>query len=255
MNASTVNAGGGHVEVASYALGLLEEHDRAAFERHLPGCPACRGELAGMRELAAVLDGMPLIEPVVPAAGPDPAVVDDLLRRRARRERRGRAGRALLGVAAGAVLLAGALGAGAALGADRGEQAERADRAGRSGTAAPPTSDDAASVFRTGRQVAATDGRTGVAGRIAFESKAWGSRVAMRLGRVRGPLECELVAVDGRGRAHAVAGWAVPAKGYGLPGSPAPLTLQGGTALSPSQIARFEVRALGDGRTLLSVPA
>ncbi|MFC9978151.1 hypothetical protein ACFVH6_45330, partial [Spirillospora sp. NPDC127200] len=155
-------------------------------------------------------------------------------------------GRALLGVAAGAVLLAGALGAGVALGADR---------ADRSGAAAPPPSDDAASVFRTGRQVAATDARTGVAGRIAFEPKAWGSRVAMRLGKVRGPLECELVAVDGNGRAHAVAGWAVPAKGYGLPGSPAPLTLQGGTALSPSQIARFEVRTLGDGRTLLHVPA
>ncbi|WP_067480694.1 anti-sigma factor family protein [Actinomadura hibisca] len=234
---------GRHIEVASYALGLLEEPDRAAFERHLPGCPACRGELAELRGLAEVLEGMPLIEPVPPPAGPDPAAVGDLLRRRARRERRGRTARALLGAAAGVVLLAGALGVGVTLGADRAEPD------------VPPPSDDAASVFRTGRQIAATDGRTGVAGQIAFEPKAWGSRVAMRLGKVRGPLECELVAVDENGRAHAVAGWAVPDKGYGLPGSPAPLTLQGGTALSPSQIAHFEVRTLGDGRTLLTIPA
>ncbi|MQY09386.1 anti-sigma factor family protein [Actinomadura macrotermitis] len=48
-----------HTDVAAYALGLLEEPDRRAFEGHLPACPACRHELADLRGLAAVLKELP----------------------------------------------------------------------------------------------------------------------------------------------------------------------------------------------------
>ena len=45
---------GEHTDVGAYALGLLEERDKRAFEHHLAGCPSCRAELAelsGMKEL------------------------------------------------------------------------------------------------------------------------------------------------------------------------------------------------------------
>ncbi|NDU77791.1 hypothetical protein GWI34_35045 [Actinomadura sp. DSM 109109] len=234
-----------HVDVGAYALGLLEEPDRRAFEAHLATCFGCHEELGALSGLAQTLDGIgPIADPVeaMPAA-PDPAAVTDLMRHRIRRERRGRAARALAAVAAGVVLLGGALGAGYTMGADRGPAATAPD----GGTA---------QLLREGSAVSATDAGTGVTGTVATQGKAWGSRVALRLSKVRGPLACELVAVDGRGEAHTVAGWAVPAKGYGLPGSPQPqLALQGGTALRPEQIDRFEVRTIGEGRTLLTVPA
>jgi hypothetical protein len=48
-------------------------------------------------------------------------------------------------------------------------------------------------------------------------------------------------------------GWKVPNKGYGVPGSPAPLVAEGGTALSRADISRFEV-TLDGGGTLLTIP-
>ncbi|WP_242906993.1 zf-HC2 domain-containing protein [Actinomadura terrae] len=233
-----------HVDVGAYALGLLEDPDRRAFEGHLRSCPGCAEEFGALRGLAATLEG------ITPDAGPAPAppepvVVADLLRRRARRGRRRRAARAVTGLAAGAVLLAGAAGAGFTAGADH-------------GTSARP---EAEAPFPDGPRLTAADAATGASGTVTARQALWGSRVGLRLTRVRGPLECELVAVDRAGRGHPVAGWSVPAAGYGLPGSAAPmLTVQGGTALRRSDIARFEVRTTGDrvaggGRVLLTVPA
>ncbi|QKW37259.1 zf-HC2 domain-containing protein [Actinomadura sp. NAK00032] len=234
-----------HIDVGAYALGLLEEPDRRAFEAHLASCASCHAELGTLRGVARTLDGIgPIAEPAgAPPVPPEPAVVADLMRHRTARRRRHRAARALAAAAAGVVLLGGALGTGFTLGADREPPPA-------------PQDDGTAALLRDGHRTSAADAGTGVTGTVATQEKAWGSRIAMRLGRVRGPLECELVAVDRRGEAHTVVGWSVPAKGYGLPGSPQPaLALQGGTALRPGEISRFEVRTIGTGRTLLTVPA
>jgi hypothetical protein len=48
-------AAGHHADVAGYALGALNPHERARFEAHLERCPACRAELAELREAADLL--------------------------------------------------------------------------------------------------------------------------------------------------------------------------------------------------------
>ncbi|GAA4083229.1 anti-sigma factor family protein [Actinomadura miaoliensis] len=257
-----MTTGTSHIDVGAYALGLLEEPDRRAFEAHLSACMPCHEELAVLRGVAAQLHGMPPIEDPrdVTPVPPPPEVVSDLLRHRARKVRRGRAGRALAGVAAGVVLLAGAFGTGLTMAGDRTGDGGGTGDGGAAAVGAGPSvrvvDGSVETLMRDGHRLTASDPGTGVTGTVAMESKLWGSRVGLRLSKVRGPLQCELVAVDRAGRAHTVAGWSVPAKGYGLPGSPAPLTLQGGTALTPAEIARFEVRTIGQGggRTLLTVP-
>ncbi|GAA4241714.1 anti-sigma U factor RsuA [Actinomadura meridiana] len=239
-----------HIDVGAYVLGLLEPPDRRAFEDHLPGCAACNAELAELRGIAETLDGIgPIAEPADAAAvpaPPEPAVLSDLLRQRARRERRHRTALALAAAAAGVVLVGGALGTGVTLGS------------GRDPAPSPPDAATSA-LLRDGTRMSASDAGTGVSGTVATQGKAWGSRIGLELSRVGGPQECELVAVDRDGRAHTVAGWAVPAVGYGLPGSVQPkLVLQGGTALRPREISRFEIRTTGGlagrNRTLLTIP-
>ena len=46
-----------HALVGAYAVDALDDVERAAFERHLAECPACRAEVAGLREAAAVIGG------------------------------------------------------------------------------------------------------------------------------------------------------------------------------------------------------
>jgi len=55
------------------------------------------------------------------------------------------------------------------------------------------------------------------------------------------------------GNNRAVTGWFVPAPGDGVPGHPAPLLVQGGTAIDLGSLARFEVTVV-NGRTLLTIP-
>ena len=60
------------------------------------------------------------------------------------------------------------------------------------GPTAPP-------VAVAGQRHSATDPGTGVAGTVGLVSKAWGTQVTLDLSKVRGPVECELVAVSKTG--------------------------------------------------------
>ena len=44
-----------HYDVASYALGVLDEHDAARFEDHLIECPQCAYELESFVQVADLL--------------------------------------------------------------------------------------------------------------------------------------------------------------------------------------------------------
>lgn len=262
-----------HTDVGAYALGLLEESDRRAFEAHLATCRSCQAELrefGGMAQLLGEVrqnppsEGLPgehSEQPGRHAGPPGPtapfgagvpadqrsAPVVDLLRRKADADRSRRRGRTVLAIAAGVALLAGGGAIGVVLGGD--EPAGQHNMAG-------PMPGPAEQLLLTGARSSGTDPKTKAAGVIALETKGWGTHVALELKNVRGPLECELVAVSKSGAKRVVTGWAVPPKGWGVPGSPDPGMLHGGTSFKRDQIARFDVMILGgerDGERLLSI--
>ncbi len=224
-----------HTDVGAYAMGLLEPQDRRAFEDHLAGCPACTAEVGQLAPMAGLLRGVGPVEAAgaedAGAAAPADATVTDLIRRRAAAQRSRRRWQVALGSAAAAVLLAGGIAI---------------------GTATAPQGQPAALVV-TGQKHSATDPATGVAGTVGLTAKTWGTQVTLDLSGVRGPLECELVAVSRSGARRVVLGWLVPAAGYGVPGHPGHLDVEGGTAISPNDLARVDVNVVG-GRTLLSIP-
>ncbi|GAA4628129.1 anti-sigma U factor RsuA [Actinoallomurus vinaceus] len=256
-----------HTDVGAYALGLLEEDDRLAFEAHLAGCPDCSAEVAdlsGMRELLTDLrlepeaglgtegpveigHGAARLEDAAPGAARQDAPersadVTSLLRRRRAAARRRRRGTAILSAAAGVALLAGGVTVGAAVAGHGGGMVMTHDHANMP-----------ADLLGWGETHSATSPRTGASGIVAMEKKAWGTHVALDLGNVKGPLTCRLVAVNRSGQRHVVTEWAVPPKGYGVLGSPDHLQVHGGTAVSREDLARFDVEVEGGG-TLLSIP-
>ena len=270
-----------HTDVGAYALGLLEEDDRRAFEAHLQNCPACRAELGGMAGLADALSGVGSIADeimgldengppgpnaypgpgaVPPGAAPPGAVppprtdagagnapppgVIDLLERRRRAEKRHRRGTYLIGSVAAAALLATGLTVGSAIGGD-------------GGTGDDHTHQPAQALVIWGERHNASDAKTGASGLVGLESKGWGTHVGLELRGVHGPLKCKLEAVSKTGVRDTVTTWAVPNKGYGVPGQPNPLIVHGGTAIPRQDLARFEVRIDNggtDGGSLLSIP-
>ncbi|MGH3659897.1 MAG: anti-sigma factor family protein, partial [Micromonosporaceae bacterium] len=83
---------------AAYLLGALSAADRDSYELHLGECAECRGELAGLAELPALLSRLPtataerFTAPEAPAEWPADALLERILsaageRRRAERRR------------------------------------------------------------------------------------------------------------------------------------------------------------------------
>ena len=220
-----------HTDVGAYSMGLLEEQDQRAFEDHLAGCPACAAELAELSPMAALLRG---VEPISAGEEPTDGKVTDLIRRRARQQRHRRRWQVALGAAAGIVLIGGGIGVGIAAAPQH---------------PGPP----APALALTGQRHSATDPGTGVAGAVGLVAKAWGTQVTLDLSNVRGPAECELIAVSRTGQRRVVMGWLVVAPGDGVPGHPAHLVLRGGTSIPRDDLARVDVDVV-NGRTLVSIP-
>ncbi|MFF5111232.1 anti-sigma factor family protein [Streptosporangium sp. NPDC000509] len=230
-----------HTDVGAYALGILGEPDRTAFSDHLATCPSCTAEL---RELSGVADALagigPLRDDAAGAGEGNPAEVVNLLRRRRTADRRARRGTFVIGAAAAVTLVAGGIAAGTAISGESGNVPV--------GHSAHGPAEEA---YRTGTPLAGK-GASGVTGGLVLETKGWGTHAVLELKGVKGPLECELVAVSPTGERRVVTGWAVPERGYGVPGSPEPLYVHGGVAWGPAGIDHFEVRTNG-GDTLLTV--
>ncbi len=228
-----------HTDVGAYALGLLDEDDRLAFEAHLLHCRSCEVELSELSGVAHALTGLGPVEDAPRHRGRPPEVID-LLRRKQAADRRTRRSTFLIGVAAAVTLVVGGLTVGAQFG---GQSAPPMARSAQPGPAEQ--------FFAMGTPLPGV-GADGVKGGLVLESKGWGTHAALELSGVKGPLECELVAVGKNGERRIMMGWAVPTPGYGVPGSPDPLYMHGAAALPVDKIDRFEVLTTA-GRKLLTV--
>jgi len=218
-----------HTDVGAYALGLLEDRDKAVFEAHLATCASCKAELSTLSPVADLLTGLEPVE--LPGDAEAAQAPVDLLRRRAEASRR----RVRWQIAVGAAACVAALGGGVVVGI------------------AATTHHTQGTVALTGQLHSATDPATGVTGTVGLVPKTWGTQVTLDLAHVHGPVECQLIAVSKAGEQKVVSGWFVPAPGDGVPGHPAHLLVQGGTAIQLGNLARFEVRVV-QGQTLLTIP-
>ncbi|MFC5822590.1 anti-sigma factor family protein [Nonomuraea insulae] len=224
-----------HEDVAAYALGLLNQEERADFERHLDGCGICASEVGAFAAMGELIKGVHP-DDLLPSP-PDPQVESLLVRRAATERRRRTFHRGFMSAAACLVVAAGIF-------------------LGVSSMTSTPNPDSihspARDLLMTGRTYPVSDATTGVSGVVGLEDKGWGTHVALELKGVKGPLQCQLMAVGDDGRSEVVASWGVPEKGYGVPGSPDPLVLHGGTSLPQSDLNHFTIQTL-DGKTLATV--
>ncbi|WP_052867109.1 zf-HC2 domain-containing protein [Streptomyces niger] len=239
-----------HTDVGAYALGVLDAAHAARFEEHLAGCDRCAAELDGLLGLGPLLAGLaddgtgtpPSEATLVPT--PSRRVLSGLLSEVAAVRRRGRRRRLALVAAAVALIVGGPLATLAVTG-DAPQQPTRA--------VGP-----AEQMYDSGRDKhTAVDPVTKVAAGVAMADRPWGTSVALRLGNVKGPLTCSLIAIGKDGAEQTVTTWAVPYGGYGIKGgttkwSRQPLYTNGGAAMSRAAIDRFEIRTL-TGRRLAAV--
>ncbi|MEU2512674.1 anti-sigma factor family protein [Streptomyces syringium] len=233
-----------HTDVGAYALGVLDEADAARFEEHLAACGRCAAELDDLMGLSPLLGELKECspDPRMLDARPGPALLDRLLSEVGTARRAQRTRRLCLVAAAAALIVAGPL-VGAAVTAQ--------DAPSHSTVSA------AKEMYEEGDKIGTVDPVTEVDATVSLQSKPWGTHVALKLGNVKGPLNCDLVAVGRNGERQVITTWAVPPGGYGLPKATEkwnrePLYTHGGAALNRDQIDRFEVRTL-DGRRLATV--
>ncbi|MCH0564547.1 MULTISPECIES: zf-HC2 domain-containing protein [unclassified Streptomyces] len=207
-----------HRDVAAYALGVLDEADTFRFEDHLMECAGCSAQVTefgpAARQLMLYRQATP--RPVHPMAQPGPRLLDRLLEATAARHRRARR-RMLYAVAASVV--AALAGPALALMAGGGHGAVR---------------------------VTATDERSGVWAQITTEDESWGSRLKLTVKDGAGPRTCRLVVIGRDGSEETVTSWQAQEH------DARPDTVQGGAALHPGEIARYEVRT-SDGEHLVTL--
>ncbi|MER5636153.1 zf-HC2 domain-containing protein [Kitasatospora sp. NPDC002227] len=212
-------------DLGAYLLDLLTPDERAAFERHLSGCPDCTAELDELAPTAELLGELAAAGPPLLTPEPGPELLPKLVASVREARRRSRRRRLSLVAVAAALVIAGPV-ATAAL------------------TGSPPA---AVAV----QQFSATDQATGASATVGLSPRPWGSEVtlAFSLGTLQGPLSCDLVAVSAQGTPQTVTTWSLPATPYST------LHTTGGTALATAAIDHFEIRTLDPGgRLLLTVP-
>ncbi|KUL35900.1 zf-HC2 domain-containing protein [Actinoplanes awajinensis] len=255
-----------HYDVASYALGVLGDHDASRFEDHLIECPQCAFELESFVQVADVLadvDAEALL--AAEKAEQDGALLNKMIRE-VRTDRRKANSRRLYSLAAAVVVFAmlsiGALFAGGKwLGTDATTPGTGNQVAQRDSRQLDPLPDsDGVGIGGTqlpGQNYDGTDSRTGVSAAVGLEKKDWGTQISFAVSNLKGPKTCGLVLVRTDGTSERVATWTIGDKGWGTAANPAPLMLQAVTGTAREDIAHVQVQELtanGTGETLISVP-
>lgn len=238
-----------HLDVAAYALGVLDDRDSAQFEEHLAGCWSCAGEL---ESLLPVVDLLSDVDPddlvTTERATADPHLLDRMLAVVAEDRRRARS-RRLYSLAAGVVLLAMLTGLAVFVGAnwvgDSGYTAQPSPQATGVRPSGTPDGGFGGPDLPAGERLSALDGTTGVKAEMMLESRPFGTQVSFALSRLSGPRTCRLVVVSKDGATEVLSSWTVPDSGYGTDARPAPLLLQAATAVPRPDIREIQVQAVG----------
>jgi putative zinc finger protein len=254
-----------HFDVASYALGVLDERDATRFEDHLITCERCAFELDSFVQVADLLadvDGAAVI--AAEESRRDGVVLQKMIGE-VKHERRKANSRRLYSLAAAVVVFAmlsiGALFAGGKWFApdDTSSPPATAQRGSSQLDPLPNTADGPGigGPDLTGQRYGASNPRTGVRADVAYEKKDWGTQVSFVISNIKGPKACRLVLVHTDGTLEPLASWNVGTKGWGTAANPKPLLLQAVTATPREDIAHMqvqEVAANGAGETLVRVP-
>ena len=253
-----------HYDVASYALGILDDRDAARFEDHLIDCAQCAYELESFVQVADVLstvDGEAF--EAAERAERDGQVLHKMLSEVGVERQRANS-RRLYSLAAAVVVFAmlsiGALFAGGKwLGGPETRNAPETTARGSSEIEPLPNIDGVGlgGTKLPGDNLTGTDNRTNVAAAVGLLQKDWGTQVSFALSGIKGPKKCALVLVHTDGTSEQVADWTVTEEGWGTAANPKPLMLQAITATPRKEIAHVrvqEITATGTGETLVSVP-
>jgi Putative zinc-finger len=255
-----------HYDVASYALGVLDERDAARFEDHLIECPRCAFELESFVQVADLLADVDAGAVIAAEESQRDGRVLHKMIGTVSQERRRANSRRLYSLAAAVVVFAmlsiGALFAGGKLFGSDTNSNSPATTAGRSSSQLDPLPNNAdgpgiGGPELTGQRYSGSDPRTGVHADVAMEKKDWGTQISFAISNIKGPLTCRLLAVHTDGTTEPLVSWSVGEKGWGTAANPAPLLLQAITATPREDIAHItvqEVKATGAGDTLVRVP-
>ncbi|PZG00953.1 anti-sigma factor family protein [Micromonospora deserti] len=255
-----------HMDVAAYALGVLDEHDTERFEEHLATCWACAAELETMVPVVGLLsdiDGETMT--ALEHTQTDPALLDRTLVAVRAHRRRARF-RQLLATAAAVVVLGGATGIGfAGVTGDSDPPEVRADPTITAPVGSPTTTRTSAPgdpglggpEQPEGEQTNVIDPSTGVQATFFVASKEFGTKVNFTLGKLPGPRTCRLVVVRKNATTEVISTWSVPGGGYGTNTNPTILTLSASTSARVNEIKQFQVQSVdpnGVASPLVTVP-
>jgi hypothetical protein len=253
-----------HFDVASYALGVLDDREAVRFEDHLIECPRCAYELESFVQVVDLLSDVDADAIIAAEESYREGALLQNLMGEVKHDRRRANSRRLYSLAAAvvvfAVLAIGALFAGGKLLAPN--QKPAASTAARDSTQLDPlpNSDGGPGIGGpdlAGQRYEQTDPRTGVTADVALEKKDWGTQISFAISNIKGPKECDLVLVHTDGTTESLASWNVGTRGWGTAANPEPLLLQAVTATPREDIAHVEVQEVaknGTGQTLVSAP-
>jgi hypothetical protein len=253
-----------HYDVASYALGVLDQHDAARFEDHLIECPRCAIELESFVQVADLLADVDAGAVIAAEEAKRDGVMLHTMLGEVRTERRRANSRRLYSLAAAVVIFAmlsiGALFAGGKWFAPDQKPAGNTAQRGSSQLDPLPNTQGGPGIGGpelAGQRYSGTDPRTGVHADVALEKKDFGTQISLAVSSIKGPLECRMVVVHTDGTTESLVSWNVGENGWGTAANPEPLLLQAITATSRENIAHIQVQEVtngGGGDTLVRVP-
>jgi hypothetical protein len=257
-----------HFDVASYALGILDERDAARFEDHLIDCPACAIELESLLPVADILSDVDADALVATEKSRKDGALLKSMMGEVRTERRRANSRRLYSLAAAvvtfAILSVGALFAGAQWLAPAGDTTTQAGEQPTTRSSAEldplPQAEGGVGLGGTklpGDPLSGEDSRTGVKASVGLLKKDWGTQVSFAISNIKGPRTCQLVVQRPDGKKVVLSTWTVGEKGWGTPAQSEPLLLQAATALPRDQISYVMVEDIkdnGDTETLVRLP-